>query len=236
MNIYYVYAYIRQKSSKVAKAGTPYYIGKGKGNRITGKHTVGVPSRSHIIICENNLTEIGAFALERRLIRWWGRIDNNTGILRNRTDGGEGVSGLQHSTQTRMLISNLNKGKIIPKETIIKRELTKLTHRKNGYISPLSGINQSIDHINKRVNANTGKTRTDETKRKISESNAGKIRSEEFRKNLSNIKKGKPAHNKGKPSPNNGITQEQIQCPYCNKVGGISSMHRWHFDKCKLKI
>ena len=102
-NIYYVYAYLRSKDSKTAKAGTPYYIGKGTRGRAWGNHgNLPVPkSKTNIIICENNLTEIGALAIERRLISWYGRKNLNTGILCNLTDGGDGVSGLVHSDETK---------------------------------------------------------------------------------------------------------------------------------------
>lgn len=122
---FYVYAYVRSKDSKTAKAGTPYYIGKGSGFRAWDfkHHTNRTPSSyRHVVILESNLTELGAFALERRLIKWWGRKDNGTGILLNLTDGGEGGAGRVMSAESRDKLSKSLTGKPSPKSKYVKTD------------------------------------------------------------------------------------------------------------------
>ena len=105
---YYTYAYLREDK-------TPYYIGKGKGRRIylKGKGEVKPPKyKSRIIYLKQNLTEEEAFRHEIYMIDVFGRIDLGTGILRNRTDGGEGNSGFVPSEETRRKLSEANKGNI----------------------------------------------------------------------------------------------------------------------------
>ena len=99
-NTYYVYAYLRED-------GTPYYIGKGKKQRYKSQHKVPVPTDSNrIVFLEKNLTEIGALAIERRMIAWYGRLCKNDGTLLNIAKGGGGISGPKKKRAKRQYARN----------------------------------------------------------------------------------------------------------------------------------
>ena len=90
---------------------TPYYVGKGTGRRVYRKGRRIKPPKdlSRIIFHAQNLTEEEAFTIEIELIQKYGRIDNNTGILRNLTDGGKGISGWITSEENKAKMSELVK-------------------------------------------------------------------------------------------------------------------------------
>jgi hypothetical protein len=97
LNRFYTYAYLREDR-------TPYYIGKGNGRRIYDKN--GRPcnkpkNKLRIIFLKQNLTEEDAFKHEKYMIALFGRKDLGTGILYNKTNGGDGCSGLIHNEESK---------------------------------------------------------------------------------------------------------------------------------------
>jgi hypothetical protein len=155
---YYTYAYLREDR-------TPYYIGKGKEGRIYSKQKNIKPpkDKSRIIFLKKNLTEEEAFRHEIYMMDVFGRKDLGTGILHNRTDGGEGSSGCIRSDETRRKLSEAGKGK-----TLSKEHRRKLSEASKG-----------------EKNHNYGKPKSEETRRKLSEAKKGKTASEESRKKMS---------------------------------------------------
>jgi hypothetical protein len=138
------------------------------------------------------------------MIAFLGRKDLGTGILRNKTDGGEGSSGAIVSEETRRKQSEAMKGK-----------------------------KQSEETRRKKSEAKKGKKHSEETRRKQSEANKGenhpnygKAPSEETRRKQSEAKKGKycgknnSSYGKKWWNDGKGNTKRSVECPGPNWAVG----------------
>jgi hypothetical protein len=149
--MFYVYQYLTE-------SGTPYYIGKGSGNRINRPHTkTTLPPRELRVIIKDCLTNDEAKQLEKKLITKYGRkLDG--GILDNiKINQWACAVGWKHSEETKRKISRSNKGK--------KRTEEQLKNYKGTV---------TIEHKEKVRQANLGKILSAKVKEKISKSLTGK--------------------------------------------------------------
>lgn len=146
-------------------AGIPFYVGKGKGRRAYDTYSRSVDFKEiyesggcAVEIIDWFIHESQAHAFEVELVTKYGRRDLG-GTLVNKTNGGEGISGLVRSAETRAKISVAKKG--------IKK-------------SPLS------EECKAKIRASTtGKKRSPETRARMSDALRRRTHSAETRAKLS---------------------------------------------------
>jgi hypothetical protein len=131
---FYTYAYLR-------KDGTPYYIGKGQRDRAYSKshnnNNISVPPKERILFLKKNLLEEEAFRHEKYMIAVFGRKDLGTGILHNKTDGGEGTSNINDATKEKMRLKKLGK-------PLSQKHREKLSKVRTGNIRWNDGVKEKL--------------------------------------------------------------------------------------------
>jgi len=189
--------------------GQPFYIGIGKNlarayqqykrtsywKRIIEKYNYEVE------ILFDDLTYEEACEKEKEFIKLYGRIDNDTGILVNLTDGGEGSVGFKHSKEALIKIGEKSKGRIKTPEQIEK-------WRSN------MNFKRSPEVIEKIRQSLIGKEHTEERKENQRKAQLGKKLSEEAKIKLSEYWKGKK---KGPFSEEHKQKLSEARIKYLNK-------------------
>jgi len=118
----YVYKHVRPDNNQV------FYIGIGSdeqridSNKSRNKFWINIVKKHGIKreIIEDNLSWSDAMIREQYWIKFYGRKNNNTGILCNMTDGGEGSYGRVLSEESKKKISESHKGKTMTNEQKMK--------------------------------------------------------------------------------------------------------------------
>ena len=95
---FFVYVYLREKDL------TPYYVGLSKNfRRPFDRHCVKVPvDACRVRVLKSGLSRQQAIEWEVFYIDHYGRVDMNTGILRNATPGGDGNTEMSEATKQKL--------------------------------------------------------------------------------------------------------------------------------------
>lgn len=158
---------------KKGKGYNPYF--KNKLQRIMSKYSKDI--KKYILILNNNLKEQEAFDVEKELIREIGRKDLKLGPLVNLTDGGDGISGVVVSTETREKMSKNHANVIGDKNPMFGKSRS---HEKNGMFnkkhSRKTKEKMSENHADFKGPNHPmfGKHLSEETKQKIAKAHLGK--------------------------------------------------------------
>jgi hypothetical protein len=196
-NNFYTYAWLRED-------GTPYYIGKGIGNRAYRIHKrsnihMSPPSRDRVLFLKKNLTEFDAYKHENYIITILG-LKSEGGILINMSYGGEGSFGRTPTDYCIERTKQTNTGKKLSEEHK-KKVSEQVSQRKwwnNGIIDKhcieCPGVEWKLGRL---FNTNSEKYKSKEFREKCKQNNLGKVVSKETKELQSKVRKGRKWWNNG---------------------------------------
>lgn len=83
-------------------------------------------------------------------------------------------------------------------------------------------------------------SKKDSVRKKISQKLKGRVLSDDWKQKLSAAAKKRTVPRIGHLNENSianikKMNSEKLKCPYCDKIGTIGGMTRWHFENCKNK-
>ena len=198
MATFYTYLWLREKDGTFP-IGTPYYVGKGTGNRAfkAKGHTIKPPTDREYILVQEFPDEASAFEGEKLLIAMYGRIDLGTGCLRNLTDGGDGSSGYKQTPEAIAKMAASKTGKKLPPFT--KEHKDKIAEASRGHHRNIGShrtieMRRKMSMAQKGLHKKGGWHHSAEARRKISAKNIGYRHSLEARAKMSSSKKGNKNH------------------------------------------
>jgi hypothetical protein len=204
--MFYVYEHIRPDTNQV------FYVGKGSGSRLNSlsdrnrhwKNVVNKVGFEAIKITQHESEEL-VLLVEMERIDQLRRLGYK---LVNVTNGGQGISGLKHSEESKKKMSDSRKSLVPHKHTDESKQKIR---------EALTGTIFTEERKNK--------IRLKAIGRKVSEETKNKLRGRSFKHSEETIKRMCEIQR----------AMPKTKCPHCDFVGNAGNVKRWHFDNCKKK-